>query len=186
MEVPSVTDKKAMVIQWLSPRTLHVQGDICRPDIAVKTAEGDAGWEHEGDGSLADAGEPQEVSQVRLPTPSEASTTRVRADGILPMSPWEKLDLEWCELTHSQERDKFTNGNSVKVPSHETQINEAAAEAPTFLISERKVGPWQRMFTLPQDVDIKAVRARLNGGLLSIDLPKRDMSSEPKVKIEIE
>ena len=103
------------------------------------------------------------------------------------MSPWEKFDLEYRELTHSQEKDKFTNGDSLrKVPSHEKQVREAAADAPTFLLNERKVGPWQRTFTLPLDVDTKALRARLVGGLLSIKLPKRNMSGEPKVNIDIE
>jgi len=35
-------------------------------------------------------------------------------------------------------------------------------------------------------VDMKALRARLEAGLLRIDLPKRDMTGEPMVKIEIQ
>jgi HSP20 family molecular chaperone IbpA len=56
----------------------------------------------------------------------------------------------------------------------------------TPLLSERKIGPWQRTFTLPLDVDLKALRAKLRGGLLSIDLPKRDISRDSTAKIEVQ
>lgn len=182
-----MTDKKLTQIQWLSPRTLLIHGETCSPDIDGKAAEGDAEWDQNGNRSPADARKPQEVREVSLPMPSEASTTRVREGGSLPMSPWEKLDLEWRELTPFQEKEKFTNGSGLKkVLSNERQVKDAAADTPTFLLSERKARPWQRTFTLPLDVNMKAIMARLHGGLLSIDLPKRDMSDEPKVKIEIE
>ena len=61
-----------------------------------------------------------------------------------------------------------------------------STDLPSFLCNERNVGPWQRTFTLPADVDMKALRARLEGGLLRIDLPKRDMTNEPMVKIEVQ
>jgi HSP20 family molecular chaperone IbpA len=46
--------------------------------------------------------------------------------------------------------------------------------------------PFQRTFTLPVDADMKALKAKLEDGLLRIDLPKRDMSGEPKVKFQVE
>jgi HSP20 family molecular chaperone IbpA len=61
-----------------------------------------------------------------------------------------------------------------------------STDLPTFLCDERNVGPWQRTFTLPADVDMKALRATLEAGLLRIDLPKRDMTDEPMAKIEIQ
>jgi len=59
------------------------------------------------------------------------------------------------------------------------------------LLSERKLGPWRRTFTLPEDVEMKELKARLEGGLLRIDLPKRSVEDEADmrgggVKIEIE
>lgn len=62
---------------------------------------------------------------------------------------------------------------------------------PTVLLSERKLGPWRRTFTLPEDVEMKELKARLEGGLLRIDLPKRSIEDEAQtrgggIKIEIE
>ncbi len=53
---------------------------------------------------------------------------------------------------------------------------------PTILLSERKVGPWRRTFTLPEDVEMKELKARLEGGLLRIDLPKRSVEDIADLK----
>lgn len=60
-----------------------------------------------------------------------------------------------------------------------------------MLLAERKVGPWRRTFTLPEDVEIQELKARLEGGLLRIDLPKRSVEELAAqtgggVRIEIE
>ena len=69
------------------------------------------------------------------------------------------------------------NSNDPDVQDHDTA---------TFILNERRVGPFQRAFTLPVDADMKGLKAKLEAGLLRIDLPKRDMSGEPKVKFEVE
>jgi len=55
-----------------------------------------------------------------------------------------------------------------------------------FLLAERKIGPWFRSFTVPIDVDMKGLRAKLEGGLLRLDFPTKDMSQQPGVEIVIE
>lgn len=62
---------------------------------------------------------------------------------------------------------------------------------PTILLAERSVGAWRRTFTLPEDVEMQELRARLDAGLLRIDLPKRSVEDVADmkaggVKIEIE
>jgi HSP20 family molecular chaperone IbpA len=80
----------------------------------------------------------------------------------------------------------------MRTPSRETVEAELMADVmPTVLLSERKVGSWRRTFTLPEDVEMKELRARLDGGLLRIDLPKRSLEDEAEmsrggIKIEIE
>ena len=80
----------------------------------------------------------------------------------------------------------------IRTPSRETVEAELLADTtPTILLSERKVGPWRRTFTLPEDVEMKELKARLEGGLLRIDLPKRSIEDLESLKgagirIEIE
>jgi HSP20 family molecular chaperone IbpA len=42
-----------------------------------------------------------------------------------------------------------------------------------FLLKERKLGPWMRSFTLPVNADMKALRVRLDAGLLRICVLKK-------------
>lgn len=44
------------------------------------------------------------------------------------------------------------------------------------------MGPWRRTFTLPDDVEIQELKARLEGGLLRIDVPKRSIEDEDLLK----
>lgn len=80
----------------------------------------------------------------------------------------------------------------MRTPSRETVEAELMADTiPTILLSERKIGPWRRTFTLPEDSEMRELKARLEGGLLRIDLPKRSVEEEADLKgggirIEIE
>jgi HSP20 family molecular chaperone IbpA len=170
IEVPNLTDKLSTSIQCLSDRTLLVQGTAGRPDIED---DGDAQWVREGE---------------RMKEPQEVSPTQAAGSSPETLSPWETVDLEWGELRRRQDNEKAANGDGLKqAPPKDAGLNGASRrDEPTFLLSERKIGPWQRTFTLPLDVDVKALRAKLSGGLLSIDLPKRDISRHSAAKIEVQ
>lgn len=87
-------------------------------------------------------------------------------------------------LNKMQNQPEQDGGKLQHVASRD--IDAENHDTPLFILSERKVGPFQRTFTLPVDVDMKALKAKLEDGLLRIDLPKRDMSGEPRMKVEIE
>jgi HSP20 family molecular chaperone IbpA len=62
IEVPGVMDRQNLLIQWMSPRTLLVEGDIKRPLVGRgKNAEGETLWEQEGEDWSTEARKPQEV-----------------------------------------------------------------------------------------------------------------------------
>jgi len=182
IEVPSVIDKNTCIVHWLSPRILLVRGDIPRPDISRNAAHAAAqGTEDDA----ANAEKPQQMSSAPPQVADSSPPTSTSAGLDKSISPWEKLDMEWRELMQTQEQDHLAaNGYGLKRVV--SPNGEASVDVPIFLLSERKVGPWQRTFTLPLDVDMKYLKASLNGGLLSINLPKRDMSGEARVKVEIE
>ncbi len=83
-----------------------------------------------------------------------------------------------------QDEAEEDGGKLHRVISNDTEVQDH--DIPLFILNERKAGPFQRTFTLPVDVDMKALKARLEDGLLRIDLPRRDMSGEPRMKVEIE
>ncbi len=61
-----VKDKESLVIQWMSPRTLIVQGNITRPAVGHgMPAQGEREWEGDNDGGPTEARNPATVSQGR-------------------------------------------------------------------------------------------------------------------------
>ncbi|ETI21820.1 hypothetical protein G647_05889 [Cladophialophora carrionii CBS 160.54] len=143
IEVAGVTDKEAIVVQWLSPHTLLVQGVASRPaNIGLTDQdEGKRIWEgKEGEGWATESG-------------------------------------------HAKKPEPTDGGPLMRTPSRETVEAEYLADTtPTILLSERKIGPWRRTFTLPEDVEMRELKARLEGGLLRIDLPKRSVEDLEAMK----
>jgi len=147
IEVPGVTDKESILIQWMSPHTLLVQGEAARPKsigLLDESGGGSKVWEGASD---AEAG---------------------------------------------AEKDDEDGGPLERTPSRETVEAQLRADSmPTVLLSERQLGRWRRTFTLPDDVEMRELKARLEGGLLRIDLPKRSIEDAEQlrrggVKIQIE
>jgi len=75
IEVPGVTDKEIMMIQWMSPRTLVVQGLIER---SIQNSKGDTIWEQEDEGWPNGAKHPPKASPIVLILSKDS------ADGIKP------------------------------------------------------------------------------------------------------
>jgi len=54
-----------------------------------------------------------------------------------------------------------------------------------YHFTERNYGNFFRSFTLPATVDTAKIRARFNNGLLEIELPKTNVATLAKVKVEV-
>jgi len=54
-----------------------------------------------------------------------------------------------------------------------------------YWVQERMVGEFQRSFSFPHNIDQEAVKASLKNGILSVVVPKRNIS-DAKRKIQIE
>jgi len=76
------------------------------------------------------------------------------------------IDLKDRVLTLSGER------------SHENEVKEE-----NYYRRERSYGKFQRVFTLPADVDSDKIKAEFNDGLLQIEVPKPEEQKPKKVTI---
>lgn len=64
VSLAGVKDTESLVIQWMSPRTVFMRGEISRPDIGHrKAAEGDRQWEGDTDGWAVEAKNPPKASR---------------------------------------------------------------------------------------------------------------------------
>jgi HSP20 family molecular chaperone IbpA len=183
IEVPGTTDKETLLIQWLSPSTLIVRGEIERPFVGHgKAAEGAYQWEQgdeNGDGYAI--GNPSKRSQDS--THEHDGSTLKENEHDSKHVPHGFTDQSSTRPKHVEEKTTDDGGELKRMI---TDPGEECADIPMFLLEERKTGPWQRTFALPHNIEMKALKARLEGGLLKIDIPIRDASEKPGMKIEIE
>jgi hypothetical protein len=89
-----------------------------------------------------------------------------------------------AETELMQAESEQDGGELQRVVSNDFDVQNH--DIPLLIHNERKVGPFERTFTLSMDVDMKELKSKLQDGLLRIDLPKRDLICEPKMKIEAE
>lgn len=75
------------------------------------------------------------------------------------------------------------DGNFVSIVA-EVRKEKEEKSGGRVLMKETSVGRATRGFTLAHEIDSKAVRARLDNGLLSLTLPKRESDSGHKVAIQ--
>lgn len=215
IEVPGTTDKETLLIQWLSPSTLIVRGEIERPFVGHgKAAEGAYEFkqgEESGDGYGNGTATPRTEHGIRRAQDGthghdvsgggmslhrtgerENSLKDGEHDGRhVPNGFAEQKPFTYQLSTGSKNLKNMGGGKTTDTDGGElkrmiTDPGAECADIPMFLLEERKTGPWQRTFTLPHDIKMKALKARLEGGLLRIDIPTRDISGELGTQVEIQ
>lgn len=76
------------------------------------------------------------------------------------------------------------DGNIVQIDAEVKKEKETKDAAGKVLRSERYYGSMSRAFTVAQDVDESKVVAKLEDGVLTLDLPKKATTSSKKIAIQ--
>ena len=63
---------------------------------------------------------------------------------------------------------------------------QANTESSTSVLNERNFGAFQRSFSLPEDVNAEAIKAKCKNGVLTLMLSKNTAVEPKKIKIDIE
>ena len=58
-----------------------------------------------------------------------------------------------------------------------------AKEAPKYLLKERSYSKFSRSFTLPDDVEADKITAKVENGVLHVDMPRKALSTPRKIAI---
>lgn len=71
-------------------------------------------------------------------------------------------------------------------PSAEATGNRSKVTFPRQLLHERHIGPFERSFTFPGEVDTDKMQARLKNGLLRVIVPKKfqPVTSDKRVPVQ--
>lgn len=76
------------------------------------------------------------------------------------------------------------DGNIVQIDAEVKKEKETKDAAGKVLRSERYYGSMSRAFTVAQDVDESKVVAKLEDGVLTLDLPKKATTTSKKIAIQ--
>ena len=195
IEVPGTTDKEALIIQWLSPTTLIVGGEIERPFVGHgKSAEGASQWQQgeeenvEGYPNGGDASKQGQNADASKPVAQDSTRRKLHRGDSLKSNENDGKHVpngfSYQTSTGSKQSEGKDDGGELRRMI--TDPGDECADIPMFLLEERHTGPWQRTFTLPHNIDMQALKAKLEGGLLRIDIPTKDEGGAPGTKVQIE
>ncbi|AFO56036.1 MULTISPECIES: Hsp20/alpha crystallin family protein [Natrinema] len=70
------------------------------------------------------------------------------------------------------------SGQTVAVSGEREQRRETGGDEETYIRRERKTQSFSRQIRVPEPVDVDAVRASVNNGILTIRLPKHEPSTD--------
>lgn len=80
------------------------------------------------------------------------------------------------------------NKDDIKVEVHEGKLvvsGERRSEKSKAGYAERKYGKFERVVTLPDEVDVESIEAHFENGVLELAIPKMEFLKPKKVEIEI-
>jgi len=224
IELPGVTDRDSLSIQWTSSRTLVVEGQISRPIISQPKQQQrqnptqDQRWAEDGttlaepydleqgggddfDDDNEAAGEAGTTTTTKTNTangnkanwPPKSNQVawkeekRWAEDGVTLREPYDleqgggEDEPDYKPNTSQKETTETSNGDTQQKTA---ELSGGSAER--VVLGERVIGHFKRDFTFPVDVDRRALKAVLAGGVLTVKTPKVEKEEfREKVRIEV-
>jgi len=168
-ELPGLSDKKAVDIEFVDEKTLLVRGRIERGGQNNEDAKGKA---------TERITEVEEEPKSRSPT-----VTDVEDD-----------DDDEYDSEHHHAKSNTESAGPASLSRTESQSKKRPRPTPPasitqepktkYWISERTTGAFSRSFSFPEEVDVDAVKAKLEHGVLRITVPKLERRKRAR-KVEV-
>ncbi|KAJ5288276.1 hypothetical protein PENANT_c067G09977 [Penicillium antarcticum] len=122
------------------------------------------------------------------------SESAYHLDGELPGVSQKNIDIEFSDphtlvVKGCLEREYNSSNYQTEVKGPDKEEEQTKTESKNepnhhFWASERSVGEFQRTFSFPARVEKDHVKASLNHGILSIQVPKENVTATKKIEIE--
>jgi HSP20 family protein len=101
---------------------------------------------------------------------------------------WEENDVFYAEAEvpglRQEDLDVSVVGNQLSIKGRREATSEKTDKETVFHRRERSVGEFTRVVTLPAEVNPEAVSATLNGGVLTVKLPKAETAKPRKINVQ--
>lgn len=162
-DLPGVSDKKSIDIEFADETTLMIRGRVDRPvktprpaPVSEKTQEAEAGEKRKSlNPTVEDTDDEDDFTMVRTPSSSSVNSS--------------------------------ISSRTIESEKKEEKTEEDVQEPPRkkFLISERTFGSYQRSFTFQVPVETEQVKATLEDGLLRVVVPKVLVKGVRTIEVEM-
>lgn len=76
------------------------------------------------------------------------------------------------------------NGNTLTISAERKHEKEEKDDKKHYHYYERTYGSFERSFTLPSDVDSDKIKAKVEHGVLTVDIPKTESKKAKEIKVE--
>ena len=93
------------------------------------------------------------------------------------------IDAELPGFKKEEVNVDLENGMLTISAEHKSETQEKGAKKGDWLLHERRYDRFERSFTLPSTVDAQTVQAKLNEGVLTVTLSKREESKPHKITV---
>jgi len=106
------------------------------------------------------------------------------------------------KVTWTTSRSLLVSGNVVRAESGHPAVEKeenltgttdaedhwkgSQVHEPELLVGERRLGPFRRHFTFPEEVDMEKLVAKLEAGLLNIRVPKKGLTAAKSGKVDVQ
>jgi len=160
------------LLQYLTHRKSQTETAVSQPNIDIRNTDTEYVIEVELPGV-------HDKNAVKLEWTSSRSLV-VEGSVDRPLIADKPPDpIELAKLAKSPSGTRDSDGNWI--PPSDVQPRK-----PTLVVGERRIGPFRRHFNFPVDLDVKALQAKLESGLLSIRIPKKRQGAATAGRINIE
>lgn len=164
-EVPGLENKDNIEIEFTDERTLSIRGRIerSRTRTSEPTAKLDA---------------PEEKK-------STENTEKKSDESVGDDNDWESVKEPETEKTANGEKpnEKPTEKEAAPAEPPVKKAKKSNEPKPKYWISERSVGEFARSFSFPEPVNVEAVTAKLENGILTVVVPKTEKKGARKIAI---
>jgi len=184
-ELPGVSDKKTIDIQFSDAQTLVVKGEIRRKSVGQQDQQQQRDVEELVQNEVEDVVAEQEEKAVESSSSSTRSFRPTVEETIDESESGSENDFEVVnspskgkavDKTSEQPQAQVADKPLVPEVQKPVEVKKAAVPAKSnnkYWISERAVGEFARSFSFQSLIDQDNVKARLEHGILEIVVPKR-------------
>jgi HSP20 family protein len=175
-ELPGLQDKKKIDIEFTDPQTLVIRGRIEKHVEEAKPAA--QSIEEKPQVAEDKPATTEEKTPSRPHTPPRPVTVEDSPDD----DDFEHLTSQSTSSEVQKPKEKAVSKENA--PAQQPQKPKQQEKPQTrYWVSERAIGNFQRTFNFPGFIDQEAVTAKLDNGILTIVVPKRQKSAIRKVEI---